>query len=172
MNANKNFWNPIIAGVLLGIALFISFMVAGQGMGASGAFARLTAQLVYLYDETFAHNAYAASYLRHGDALANWTVIEVVGIFIGAFISAALAKRIKQSIDRSEGYSAIKRLIFAFSGGVIIAVATRLARGCTSGQALDGAATFSVGAWMFILAAFGAGFLFAPLFKKQWKNIQ
>ncbi len=172
MNANKNFWNPIIAGVLLGVALFLSFMIAGQGMGASGAFARLTAQLVYLYDEAFAQNSYASAYLTHGNALANWTVIEVVGIFIGAFISAALARRIKQSIDRSEGYPAFKRLFWAFMGGVIVAMATRLARGCTSGQALDGAATFSVGAWIFILATFGAGFLFAPLFKNQWKNIQ
>ena len=171
MDKDKKFWNPIIAGLVLGTALFVSFMIAGQGMGASGAFARLTAQVVYLYDATFATNSYVSGYLKHGSALANWTVIQVIGIFIGAFISAALAGRIKQSIDRGDDYSPIKRLLWAFLGGIIIAVATRFARGCTSGQALDGAATFSVGAWIFMLAAFGAGFLFAPLFKKQWKNV-
>ena len=168
MKDNNNYWNPIIAGFLLGTALFISFMIAGQGMGASGAFARLTAQVTYLYDATFVTNSYVAPYLREGNALANWTVIQVVGIFIGGFISAALAGRIKQSIDRGDGYPIYKRLFWAFLGGILIAAATRLARGCTSGQALDGAATFSVGAWIFMLAAFGAGFLLAPLFKKQW----
>ncbi|MEA3315571.1 MAG: YeeE/YedE thiosulfate transporter family protein [Campylobacterota bacterium] len=171
MNDYKGYWNPILAGIILGIALFGSFMIAGQGMGASGAFARATAQLTFLYDGTFDINAYASKYLSNGDALANWTVIQVVGIFLGGYISAAIAGRIKSGVDRGEGYPIYKRLFWAFLGGIIIAVATRFARGCTSGQALDGAATFSVGAWIFMLAAFGAGFLFSALFKKQWKGV-
>jgi len=168
----KRYWSPVTAGILLGIALFISFMVAGQGMGASGAFARSTAQIAYSVDPNFAQNAYAGKYLKHGNALLNWTVIEVVGIFIGGFISALIARRIKPEVTRGKGYSSGKRLFFAFLGGVIVAAATRLTRGCTSGQALDGAATFSVGAWIFMLAAFGAGFFFAFLFKKQWKGVE
>ena len=172
MNKEKGYWNPIFAGIVLGIALFGSFMIAGQGMGASGAFARITAEISYLYDSAIATNGYAGKYLRNGaNALSNWTVIEVAGIFIGGYISAAFAGRIKQSIDRGEDYPAFKRLFWAFVGGVIIAVATRFARGCTSGQALDGAATFSIGAWIFMLAAFGAGFIFANFFKSQWKGV-
>jgi len=169
---NNKYINPIGAGVILGIALFISFIVAGQGMGASGAFARATAQAAYTIDPEFAKNAYAAKYLKHGDALTNWTVIEVIGIFIGGLLSALLARRFKFEVTRAKGYSIVKRFIFAFIGGILVAVATRFARGCTSGQALDGAATFSVGAWIFMLAAFGAGFLVAFLFKKQWKEVE
>lgn len=170
MKENKNYWHPIWAGVILGIALFGTFMIAGQGMGASGAFARITAELHFLYDGSLVDNAYAGKYLK-GNALSNWTVIQVFGIFLGGYISAAFAGRIKQSIDRGEGYSPVKRLLWAFIGGIIIAVATRFARGCTSGQALDGAASFSVGAWIFMLAAFGSGFFFAMFFKKQWKGV-
>lgn len=172
MKDNDNYWNPIFGGIILGIALFGSFMIAGQGMGASGAFARITTELSFLYDGSLVNNDYTAKYLKNSNALANWTVIEVFGIFLGGYISAAFAGRIKQGIDRGEGYSSFKRLFWAFSGGVVIAIATRLARGCTSGQALDGAATFSVGAWIFMLAAFGSGFLFANLFKKQWKGVK
>jgi uncharacterized membrane protein YedE/YeeE len=168
----KKYINPIGAGIILGIALFISFIVAGQGMGASGAFARATAQIAYTVDPTFAENAYAGKYLKHENALINWTVIEVIGIFIGGFISAMFARRIKPEITRAKGYSRVKRLIFAFLGGILIAFGTRLARGCTSGQALDGAATMSVGAWIFMLSAFGAGFLVAFLFKNQWKGLK
>ena len=171
MNKNKNYWNPIIAGIILGTTLFISFLIAGQGMGASGAFARASAQLMYLYDSSFASNVYASGYLSNGNALANWTVVLVFGILLGGYISGAFANRIAQSIDRGENYSPTKRLFWAFLGGVIVAFATRLTRGCTSGQALDGATTFSVGSWIFMLAVFGSGILFSSLFKKQWKNI-
>ena len=58
MEENKNYWNPIIAGFILGTALFVSFMVAGQGMGASGAFARSTAQLAFLYDSAIILSLY------------------------------------------------------------------------------------------------------------------
>jgi len=168
----NNYWSPITAGIILGIALFISFIVAGQGMGASGAFARATAQIAYTADPEFAKNAYAAKYLRDGNALINWTVIEVIGIFIGGLISALLARRIKPEITKASGYSSFKRLTFAFLGGILVAVGTRFARGCTSGQALDGAAAMSVGAWIFMLSAFGAGFLVAFLFKNQWKGVE
>ncbi len=172
MKENNNYWNPIIAGFILGTALFISFMVAGQGMGASGAFARITAQLAFLGNWDILSSDYISGYIKHGNALANWTVVEVAGLFIGGYISAAFAGRIKQSVDRGEDYPIAKRLFWAFVGGMIIAAATRLGRGCTSGQVLDGASTFSVGAWIFMLAAFGSGFLFAPLFKKQWKGVK
>jgi len=106
----NNYWSPILAGILLGVALFISFMIAGQGMGASGAFARTTAQAIYTVDPSFAQNAYAGKYLKHGDALINWTVIEVVGIFIGGLVSALFARRIKPETTRAKGYSIGKRL--------------------------------------------------------------
>ena len=51
---------------------------------------------------------------------------------------------------------------------MIIEFATRLDRGCTSGQGLDGMVTFSVGTWIFMFSVFGAALIFSPLFRKQW----
>ena len=168
----NKYWNPFVGGFFLGTVLFISFIVAGQGMGASGAFSRITAELTYLYNSAFSSNAYASNYLHNGaNALANWTVVEFLGLFLGGYISAAFAGRIKGGVDKAEGYPTYKRLFWAFLGGMLIAAGTRLARGCTSGQALDGASTFSTGSWIFMLAIFGTGFLIAPLFKNQWKNV-
>jgi hypothetical protein len=169
---DNNYLNPYVAGVILGIALFVTFLIAGQGMGASGAIARSTAQIAYNIDPEIAKNAYAGKYLHSGNALINWTVIEVLGIFIGGLISALLAGRFKLELTRANGYPVIKRVAFAFLGGFILAAATRITRGCTSGQALDGASAFSVGSWIFMLAAFGAGFFVAFLFKKQWKGVE
>ena len=169
---NKNYWNPYVAGVILGVMLFITFLIAGQGLGASGAVARATAQVAYQVDPEIAKNAYAGKYLASGNALINWTVFEVVGIFLGALFIALLSGKFKLELTRGKDYPVIKRVIFAFLGGFLIAVATRFARGCTSGQALDGASAFSAGSWIFMLAAFGAGFLVAFLFKKQWKGVE
>jgi uncharacterized protein len=43
-----------------------------------------------------------------------------------------------------------------------------LARGCTSGQALTGGAMLSVGSWLFMIGAFAAAYLVAPLVKRAW----
>jgi uncharacterized membrane protein YedE/YeeE len=44
-----------------------------------------------------------------------------------------------------------------------------LARGCTSGQALTGGALLSVGAWLFMLAAFAAAYLVSPFLRWSWR---
>ena len=165
----KGYWNPYLGGVILGTMLFITFLIASQGFGASGTFSRLTAQYLVDSDKSWLSNAYVASYFKHSDsALANWTVLETVGILIGGFISALLAGRFMLSPDKAKSYPASKRFFWAFVGGTIVAIATRLARGCTSGQGLDGMATFSVGAWIFMFATFAAALIFSPLFRKQW----
>jgi len=47
-------------------------------------------------------------------------------------------------------------------------IGAKLARGCTSGQALTGGALLSVGSWTFVIVAFAAAFLVAPLVRRQW----
>jgi hypothetical protein len=46
--------------------------------------------------------------------------------------------------------------------------ATRVARGCTSGQALTGGAMLSVGSWLFMIAVFAGAYAAAGLVKRQW----
>jgi uncharacterized protein len=45
----------------------------------------------------------------------------------------------------------------------------KLARGCTSGQALSGGALFSVGSWIFILTCFAAAYTVAPVARRLWR---
>lgn len=165
----KKYWNPYFGGVVLGTMLFLVFAIASQGFGASGTFSRATAQLLVNSDKSWLDNAYIASYFRRGDnALLNWTVLETLGILLGGFVSALLAGRFMLRPDKAKSYPAAKRFLWALLGGAIVAFSTRLSRGCTSGQGLDGMATFSVGAWIFMFAAFAAALIFSPLFRRQW----
>ena len=42
-NCPAPYWNPLIAGILLGIVLLATFVITGHGLGATGFTTRLTA---------------------------------------------------------------------------------------------------------------------------------
>ncbi len=60
------------------------------------------------------------------------------------------------------------RWLLALAGGTIMGFAARLARGCTSGQALTGGATLAVGSWVFMFAVFAGGYLLARPLRRLW----
>jgi uncharacterized membrane protein YedE/YeeE len=101
--------------------------------------------------------------------LGDWFVIEVIGITLGGLASAALAGRLRRETERGESVTRNRRLAFALSGGAIMGIGARLAKGCTSGQALTGGSLLSVGSWIFIATAFAAGYLIAPLVRREWR---
>jgi hypothetical protein len=59
--------------------------------------------------------------------------------------------------------------VLAFFGGVLAAYGARLARGCTSGQALTGGAMLSVGGLVFMVAVFVAAYALAGPVRRQWR---
>ena len=58
----------------------------------------------------------------------------------GGLISALLARRWTFTLERGQTCSRLKRALLALCGGVIVGYASRMANGCTSGQALSGGA--------------------------------
>jgi uncharacterized membrane protein YedE/YeeE len=60
------------------------------------------------------------------------------------------------------------RLALAVGGGVLVGFASRLAAGCTSGQALSGGALLLSGSWAFMIAIFVGAFGAARLVRKEW----
>ena len=150
--------NPYAAGVALGLVLLASFTFAGRGIGASGAFAWVAARVAPT-------NPYFERYL----AADTWLVVEIAGVILGAFISAAAAGRLRRGVDRGPRISVKARIACAFAGGAAMGIGAALARGCTSGLALSGGALLSVGSWAFIGAAFAIGFACAPLMRWAWR---
>lgn len=164
----KPYASPYLAGVALGLVLLAAFAVMGRGLGASGAFSSVAAAGVAALSPDQAENPAVAEYLGGGGPLRDWLVIEIVGVMIGGFASAWLAGRLGAGVERGPRIGARARLVYGFGGGVVMGIGAKLARGCTSGQALTGGALFSVGSWIFIAAAFAAAFAAAPLFRREW----
>lgn len=162
--------NPYLAGVGLGLVLLASFVVMGRGLGASGAFASGAAGVVgSIAPTTAAENAYFARYLAADSGpWLDWLIFEIVGVAIGGAASAWLAGRLHLGVERGPRTSNLTRLAAAFGGGAIMGFGAVLARGCTSGQALTGGALLSVGSWLFMIGAFAAAYLVAPIVKRAW----
>jgi len=166
------YMNPYLAGVGIGVALLAAFVIMGRGLGASGAFSSMVAAGAQAVVPTHAAaSAPYAGYLGDGatSPLRDWLVFEIVGVTLGALLSATLAGRFRPGVDRGPRITDRARLLYALGGGTIMGFGAKLARGCTSGQALTGGALFSVGSWLFIIGAFAAGYLAAPLFRRAWR---
>jgi hypothetical protein len=165
------YWNPYLAGFALGLVLLAAFVVMGRGLGVSGAVtSTVVAGVDAVAPEHLAANRYAQAYLGDGTTspLKDWMVIEVAGVILGGLVSGLLAKRFRWSVEKGPRISTHGRLLYAFGGGAIMGFATRLARGCTSGQALTGGAMLSLGSWVFMIAIFAGAYATARLVKRQW----
>ena len=161
--------DPYLAGVALGLVLLAAFVVVGRGLGASGAFASVAASSVNAVSTTAAHsNGFFADHLDGGGPLRDWLVVELAGVFVGAWLSAKLAGRLRISVERGPRTSVNGRLLAAGAGGAVMGAGAVLARGCTSGQALTGGALLSVGSWLFVATAFAAAYVVAIVRRGAW----
>jgi len=161
--------NPYVAGVALGLVLLAAFVVMGRGLGASGAFASSAAGVVAAAaPEAARANSYFARYLGGDGPWLDWLLIEIVGVGVGGFLSALVARRLRFEVERGPRLASGARLTAAFGGGAVMGLGAVLARGCTSGQALTGGALLSVGSWLFVAGAFAAAYLVAPLLRRLW----
>jgi uncharacterized protein len=165
------YWNPYLAGFGLGLVLLASFVIMGRGLGASGAFSSLVAGGVQTIAPNHAKsNEFYVEYLGDGtkNPLMDWLVFEVIGVFTGGLISGLLAGRMKKEVERGPSISSGRRLLFAFSGGALMGIGAKLARGCTSGQALTGGALLNVGSWAAMMAIFAGAYALAYFIRRQW----
>ena len=166
----KPYMNPYLAGILLGIVLFLAFFITGSGLGASGGLNRL---LVYVQNIVAPEHIDHVPYLLKmaggsSNPLESWIVFLTVGTVFGGFISGLFGRRIKIETNKGPQISNTTRWIMAFIGGGLMGYGARLARGCTSGQALSGGAALSVGSWAFMFAVFAGAYAFAYFLRRFW----
>jgi len=164
-----HYMNPYLAGIFLGLVLLASYLILGAGLGASGGLARLGAAL----EATLApQHTHASAYFGAWgpDYLSYYLVFMLLGIFIGGLASAVISRRIHPTVERGQATSVKQRVIYALVGGVLVGFASRLAQGCTSGQALTGGAMLLTGSLVFMVCLFASGYAAAGFFRGQWHD--
>lgn len=170
---HTRFWNPYIAGVVLGLVLLAAYVITARGLGASGAANRVGVAAVNAVAPAHVDSNQYMKRTKTGTdgpshPLNNWFVYMALGVVMGGFVAAYTARRLKPEIIRGPRISARSRLLLALSGGVLMGIGARLALGCTSGQALTGGALLSVGSWIFMMAVFAGGYALAAVVRRQY----
>lgn len=164
----KPYMNPYLAGLLLGVMLLASFLVLGVGLGASAGIARIGA---------FAQGCLMPAHVQASEYFGSWgqqplryyLVYMFVGTLLGGLVSAILARRVQPQLERGATATRGLRISLALAGGVLVGFASRLASGCTSGQALTGGAMLATGSLLFLVCVFAGGYATAYFVRRQWQ---
>lgn len=167
---DERYSNPYVIGILLGLVLLFTFYTMGRGLGSSASFARIGAAGVHwVAPEHAKANPYLWKYLAWGRSpLMDWLVFLTLGAGLGGLFSAFIARRVHGEVARGPSIGVSARLWLAFGGGILSGFAARLGRGCTSGQALTGAAELAFGSWVFMFCIFAGAYATAWFFRKEW----
>ncbi len=167
---DREYWNPYLVGVALGLVVLAAFLLTAKGIGASGAMARVTAWSLHLAapDWVEANGNFKWFFYQGAHPLDYWLVYLLVGTAGGGLVSGLLGGRNKTEVLRGPRATPGLRLSLAFVGGILAGFGARLARGCTSGQGIVGGGLMSVGAWVFLMAVFAGGFAMAWFVRRQW----
>ena len=169
----KPFMNSYFAGFLLGLVLLTTIYITGRGLGASGGTKSIVTSIVKTIAPVHYANTkyYQQSEAEHpGSPLKSWLFFEIIGVFIGAFISGVISNRVALKLEKGNGVRNAYRIIAAIIGGLLFGLGSQFGRGCTSGAALSGMAVMSFGGIITMLAIFGSAYMLAYFFRKLWIN--
>jgi len=162
------YWNPLVAGIALGVVLLATFVITGHGLGATGFTTRLTAWFgMNLAPIATEANEYLGGMVEEGKPLSAWITWQVIGVAIGALVSAWLAGRMRLQLDGKRFLGGAKRPVTALVGGILAGFGARVAAGCTSGMGLSGAATLSLAGFVFLITFFAVGLVASRLMKEE-----
>jgi hypothetical protein len=166
----KPYVHPYLGGVLLGLVLFLAFLLTRNGLGASGGLNRLTAAVEDLVVPGHIDRTPYLLKMAGGtlNPLDDWSVPVFIGALFGGMVSGLLSGRTRLEVNKGPNVSNRTRLITAFIGGVLFAYGARMARGCTSGQALSGGAVLSAGSWALMMCIFAGAYALAYFVRRLW----
>ena len=156
---NMKLWSPYVVGAGIGILSWFTFLLSDKPIGCSTAFARTSGMIERLFrGNTVAEKPY---YIKFSPTV-DWEWMFVVGILIGAFISAKLSGQfqvqwVPDKWGLAFGSSISLRWFVALIGGFFIGFGARWAGGCTSGHGISGTLQLAVSSWLAAICFFIGG---------------
>ena len=158
-------WSPYLVGALIGVLSWISFYTSDKPIGVSTTFVRAAGMI----EKQFGPDRVARNlYFTKTNVKLDWQWMLVIGIFVGAFLSAASSGDFRLQLNpplwaSRFGGIVLRRLIWAFVGGFLLLFGARMAGGCTSGHGISGAMQLAPGSWAFFASFFLSGLVTAGL---------
>lgn len=155
-------WSPYLVGAGIGLLSWFAFASANEPIGITTAFEYTAALMGEAAMPALGEQAYFQEKSTEGKPpKITWEWMLVVGVFIGASISARLSgDRAHETIPspwrRRFGGSLWVRQLGAFLGGLIMMFGARIAQGCTSGHGISGFLQLALSSWIFSPIMFAA----------------
>lgn len=159
-------WSPYVAGAGIGILLCLTLYFSKTAIGASSAYATGAG---LIGKQLAPQHTQRMKYYQDNPPRADWGLIFVIATIFGAFFAAwdgqELANRWVPELwaDHFGGAAFVTRSLAALGGGFLMAFGARMAKGCTSGHGISGAAQLNVGSWIALFCFFAGGAVVANL---------
>ena len=156
-------WSPYVVGAGIGMLSWFTFLLSDKYIGCSTAFTRTSGMI----ERLFRGNKVAEKpYYKQFTPTVDWECMLVIGVVIGAFISAKLSGQfqlqwIPERWEVSFGSAISARWLVALIGGIIIGFGSRWAGGCTSGHGISGSLQLTVSSWVAAICFFIGGIVTA-----------
>jgi uncharacterized membrane protein YedE/YeeE len=153
-NLILNPWPWWLAGPLIGLTVGLLLVLGGRNLGVSSSFRHLC---------SLAFPKSRLPYLAHNDVKAqSWNLLFVFGLALGAFIAVNYLS-LKPIEFLPAHYHSVSGALKLLAGGFLVGFGTRWARGCTSGHAIMGLATFQKPSLYAVLSFFAGGLVAAGI---------
>jgi len=158
-------WSPYVVGIGIGLLSCVAFLLSDKPIGCSTAFSRTSGMIERLFR---GGKVAEKTYYKKFTPSIDWEWMLVLGILIGAFISARLSGDFQVEWVPPQwfitfGDNPILRWGFALIGGIVMGVGARWAGGCTSGHGISGTLQLAVSSWLAVICFFVGGIATALL---------
>lgn len=158
-------WSPYLVGAGIGLLSWLTFLLSDKPIGCSTAFARTSGMIERLFrGERVDRKPYYVKF----PARVDWEWMLVLGVFIGAFLSARMSGSLSVEWAPSRwaaafGPSLPARWAVALVGGFLMGFGARWAGGCTSGHGISGTLQMALSGWVAAISFFAGGIATATL---------
>jgi len=152
-------WSPYAVGAGIGVLSWLTFVLSDKPLGCSSSYAHTTGMLERVLR---GRKVLDEPYWKTTVPVVDWQWMLLVGIVIGAFLSAKLSGDFDPRWTHAHwvaafGDTPVARVVVALVGGVFMGAGARWAGGCTSGHGISGTLQLNVSSWLAAACFFVGG---------------
>lgn len=155
-------WSPYIVGGFIGLLVCLTMYFSDKPLSASSSYATLAGLIGKMIAPAHTQKL---DYYQENPPKVTWELIFVLSIILGSFLAAFTGGEFSLrgtplfwTAHHGAGHQG-KYVLVSFMGGLLVALGSRMAGGCTSGHGISGTSQLGVSSWIAVICFFIGGIL-------------